>query len=334
MNLMFLLPLAVMLSRDIPPPSHSFIPEEYVSISTDFLQGKGAPVDTIDVNDSNLQIVLKDDNTWYYIKNRRKIEQSPMFQESWDENKLLAYSDYKLDDLGYRNIICLIDSVSKFVCPYSTKVYSKFGYRHGRRHQGVDLPLRVGTPVANAFDGRVRVSTYTRGYGNIVVVRHENGLETYYGHLSKRSVEVGDWIRAGEIVGLGGSTGRSSGPHLHFEVRYKGFAFDPQWIIDFEAGELRQHVFVLRRSYLDASSRYVPQSIDEEEDVYLTDEQIIAEEMRIAAEKAAERWHTVRSGETISGIAAKYGKSQSTIKKLNPGLNINKIRIGQKIRVN
>lgn len=334
MNFMFLLPLAVMLSHDVPPPSHSFIPEEYVSISTEFLQGKGAPVDTIDVNDSNLQIVLKDDNTWHYIKNRRKIEQSSVFQEYWEENKLLTYTDVKLDDLGFRNIICLIDSVSKFACPYSTKVYSKFGYRHGRRHQGVDLPLKVGTPIACAFDGRVRVSTYSRGYGNIVVIRHENGLETYYGHLSKRNVEVGDWIRAGETLGLGGSTGRSSGPHLHFEVRYKGYAFDPQWIIDFEAGELRQHVFVLRRSYLDASSRYVPQSIDEEEDVYLTDEQIIAEEMRIAAEKAAERWHTVRSGETISGIAARYGKSQSTIKKLNPGLNINKIRIGQKIRVN
>lgn len=334
MNLLILLPLAVMLSRDIPPPAYSFIPEEYVSISTQFLQGEGAPVDTIDVNDSNLQIVLKDDNTWYYIKNMKKVEESSVFVENWVENNLTPYKDVKLDDLGYRNSICLIDSVSKFACPYSTKVYSKFGYRHGRRHQGVDLPLTVGTPVACAFDGRVRVSMYSRGYGNMVVVRHENGLETFYGHLSKRNVKPGDWVRAGDVIGLGGSTGRSSGPHLHFEVRYKGFAFDPQWIIDFEAGKLRKNVFVLRRSYLDASSRYIPESIQEEEDVYLTDEQIIAEEMRIAAEKAAEKWHTVRSGETISGIAAKYGKNQSTIKKLNPGLNVNKIRIGQKIRVN
>ena len=167
-----------------------------------------------------------------------------------------------------------------------------------------------------------------------MIIRHENGLETFYGHLSKRLVKPGDWVTAGEEIGLGGSTGRSSGPHLHFETRYLGFAFDPQRIFDFETGELRSSVLVLRRSHLDPGSRYVPTSIDEEEDVYATDEQIIAEEMRIAAEKAAMKWHTVRSGDTVSGIAAKYGKSQRQIVSLNPGLNVNRIRIGQKIRVN
>ena len=107
------------------------------------------------------------------------------------------------------------------MCPYVGKVYSKFGYRRGRRHQGTDIPLKSGTPVAAAFDGRVRMSSYVSGYGNLVILRHENGLETFYGHLSKRQVSVGDWVRAGDIVGLGGSTGRSSGPHLHFETRYK-----------------------------------------------------------------------------------------------------------------
>jgi len=185
-----------------------------------------------------------------------------------------------------------------------------------------------------AFDGRVRASLYTKGYGNIVIVRHENGLETYYGHLSKRLVEPGDWVRAGDTIGLGGSTGRSTGPHLHFETRYQGFAFDPQWIINFEEGTLRRNVFVLRRSYLDASSRYVSQDIDEEEEIYKTDEEIEAEEKRIAAERAAMRWHTVKNGETMSHIAIKEGVSLNKIKQLNPGINVNKIRIGQKIRVN
>ena len=145
---------------------------------------------------------------------------------------------------------------------------------------------------------------------------------------------MGDWVRAGDQIGLGGSTGRSTGPHLHFETRYKGFAFDPEWIADYEKGELRSNVFVLRRSYLDASSHYVPQSLDEEEDVYAADEKIVEEEKRIAAEKAAIRYHTVKSGDTLGAIAKRYGKSLSTIQKLNPGVNSNKLRIGQKIRVN
>lgn len=318
---------------ELLPPSVSLIPEDFITEPGFFRDGAGVAVDTLDIGDGFLQIVLRDDHTWYYTKNTNKMEQAQVFTEHWSETEVNPYG-IKENDLPYRMSICLVDSVSNFVCPYSTKVYSSFGYRHGRRHQGVDLPLKTGTPVKAAFDGRVRVSGWHSGYGNLVVIRHENGLETFYGHLSKRLVKPGDWVKAGDEIGLGGSTGRSSGPHLHFETRYLGYAFDPQRLVDFESGELRSNVFVLRRSYLDASSRYVPQSIDEEEDVYATDEQIIAEEMRIAAEKAAMRWHTVRSGETVSGIAAKYGKSQSAIVKLNPGLNVNKIRIGQKIRVN
>ena len=199
---------------------------------------------------------------------------------------------------------------------------------------GVDLPYPHGTPVKAAFDGRVRASLYYKGYGNLIVIRHENGLETVYGHLSRRDVKTGDWVRSGDVIGLGGSTGRSSGPHLHFETRYRGYAFDPQWIADFETGKLRKNVFVLRRSYLSASSHYVPESIDEEEDIYGGDEKIIEEEKRIAAEKAAMRYHTVKSGETVSGICVKEHVSQAKIKQLNPGMNLDRISIGQKIRVN
>lgn len=322
------------IRQQVTPPSVSMIPEDYITAPGAFKRGNGAPVDTLDIGDGYLQIILNDDYTWRYVKNHKKIAASSIFLDSWTENTINPYIGVNLSDLPYRSSICLVDSVSNFVCPHVGQVYSKFGYRRRRRHQGVDLPLPTGTPINVAFDGRIRYSSYVKGYGNLVIVRHENGLETFYGHLSKRLAEPGQWVRAGDVIGLGGSTGRSSGPHLHFETRYKGYAFDPQWIVDFEKGELRKNVFVLRRSYLDPSSRYVPESIDEEEEIYATDEKIIEEEKRIAAEKAAEKWHTVRSGETISGIAHKYGKSQSTIKKLNPGLNIDRIRPGQKIRVN
>ncbi len=319
---------------DVEPPAVSWIPEGYIAEPGFFKDGSGVGIDTLDIGDRNLVIILRDDHTWSYAKNTKKLEQTSVYTEYWSQTEVNPYSSLKETDMPYRTSICLVDEASTFVSPYTTKVYSKFGYRRGRRHMGVDLPLVTGTPVKAAFDGRVRLSKYVSGYGNLVIVRHENGLETFYGHLSKRLVEPGDWVKAGDEIGLGGSTGRSSGSHLHFETRYMGFAFDPQRIVDFEKGELRSNVFVLRRSHLDPSSRYVPTSIDEEEDIYANDEKIIAEEMAIAAEKAAMKWHTVRSGETVSGIAAKYGKSQRQIVSLNPGLNVNKISIGQKIRVN
>lgn len=322
-------------STAVPVPAADSLgtPREFRTATGSFRQGTGAVVDTLDIGDGRFLLVLKDDHTWYYIKNFSKMAEDSTFIKDWVPNATNPYQ-VPLDSLPLRNTICLVDSASVFVCPNQTKVFSRFGFRHRRRHQGVDLPLKTGTPVVAAFDGRVRVSSYSGGYGNLVVIRHENGLETYYGHLSKRKVEAGDWVHAGDEIGLGGSTGRSTGPHLHFETRYQGFAFDPEWIADFETGKLRSNVFVLRRSYLDAHSRYVPETIDEEDDVYAGDEKILAEEQRIAAERAAIRYYTVKSGDTLGAIARRQGKSLNAIIKLNPGINPNKLRIGQKIRVN
>lgn len=308
-------------------------PRDFITEAGSFREGAGVAMDTLDIQDGRLLLVLRDDHTWYYIKNVERLAADSTFTQDWIPNSTNPYK-VSLDSLPLRNTICLVDSASVFVCPNKTKVFSRFGMRHGRRHQGVDLPLKTGTPVVAAFDGRVRVSTYNKGYGNLVVIRHENGLETYYGHLSKREVEVGDWVRAGDQIGLGGSTGRSTGPHLHFETRYQGFAFDPEWIADYEKGTLRSNVFVLRRSYLNPSSRYVPESLDEEDDVYAADEKIIEEEKRIAAAKAAAQYYTVKSGDTLGAIAKRHGKSLSTIQKLNPGIDPNRLRIGQKVRVN
>ena len=314
-------------------PDTLTIPKDFVTEPGSFQQGKGAEVDTLDIQDGRLLLVLKDDHTWYYIKNFKMMESDSTFVKDWVPNTTNPYTS-PLESLPLRNSIALVDSASRFVVPYQTKVFSRFGIRRGRRHQGVDLPLKTGTPVVAAFDGRVRASTYNKGYGNLVIIRHENGLETFYGHRSPREVEVGDWVRAGDEIGLGGSTGRSTGPHLHFETRYQGYAFDPEWIADYEKGELRKNVFVLRRSYLDAHSRYTPESIDEEDEIYADEERIVEEEKRIAAERAAMRYHTVKNGESLSVIARKEGKSLNAIIKLNPGINPDKLSIGQKIRVN
>lgn len=309
-------------------------PADIGSGITSFMKGNGAPLDTLDVGDSRIQVVLKDDNTWYFIKNVSALEDEDLYREYWDDVLVNPYTKEPFDSIHYRTTIALVDSVSRFVCPHQGKVFSKFGIRRGRAHTGCDVPYPTGTPVFCAFDGRVRVSDWHKGYGNLVIIRHENGLETFYGHLSRRDVTPGQWVHAGDLIGLGGSTGRSTGPHLHFETRYRGHAFDPEWIVDFESGTLRRNVFVLKRSYLSVYSKHVPQSIDEEEEIYMSEEQIRAEEERIAKERAAMKYHTIRSGDTLSGIAHKYGTTVSRICSLNSGLKPTTIlSIGRKIRV-
>ncbi len=219
--------------------------------------------------------------------------------------------------------------------------FGLFGYRHGRRHQGIDLPYPTGTPVYAAFDGKVRISDWVGGYGNLIVIRHANGLETCYGHLSRRDVESGDWVSAGDVIGLGGSTGRSTGPHLHFETRYKGAAFDPAWLIDFETGTLRHRLLKIRSWYFNPNQRYV-QDVDDEDEIFRTDEEerIAAEEQakkeaaaRAAAEAAAIKWHTIKSGDTLSGIARKYHTTVRELCRLNNMKESSVLSVGKKIRV-
>ena len=216
-------------------------------------------------------------------------------------------------------------------------MYSKFGYRHRRRHQGADLPLQTGTPVYAAFDGKVRLAKYYKGYGNLIILRHENGLETFYAHLSKIMVKEDDWISAGSIIGLGGSTGRSSGPHLHFETRYRGYAFDPEWLIDFESGVLRHRFFTLKKKYLNASSNYVPEDEQEEIDIIegdIQEEEAAAkkaEEERKAA--AAAQYHTIRQGDTLGALARKYHTSVRKLCQLNGISERTVLRIGKRLRV-
>ncbi len=301
-------------------------------------------MDTISTQTPGVKILLLTDNTWKYYRDPAEALKTEAFTRNWSTNTINPYNT-SLSDLPDDIRIWVADTLSEYHCPRQTKVYSAFGIRHRRRHQGVDLPLKTGDPVGAAFAGRVRVSNYTRGYGNLVVIRHENGLETYYGHLSKREVEPGDWVEAGQVIGLGGSTGRSTGPHLHFETRYEGYAFDPEWLIDFESGVLRHRLFVLKKRYLDANSKYVPESEDEEYEINIGDERDHAvadsieavrqaEREKAAREAAAAQYYKIRSGDTLGKIARRYGTTVNAICRLNPGLTARTtLRVGRSIRV-
>lgn len=308
------------------------------------LEKSGKALDTISTSNPAVKIILYADNTWAYWRDPADAMQSRVFSDYWETTVPNPYQ-VSLAELPGKINIWVVDTLSHYRCPNKTKVYSKFGTRHRRRHQGVDLPLHTGDAVYAAFSGKVRVSRYMKGYGNIVIIRHENGLETFYAHLSKRIAESGDWVEAGEVIGLGGSTGRSSGAHLHFETRYKGYAFDPQWLIDFESGTLRHRLFVLQKKYLEKGSNYVPESDDEEMDIYTGDTRDYevadsiaavkkAEDEKAAREAAQARYHTIKSGDNLSRIARQNGTTVSAICNLNPGLTPSStLKIGKKIRV-
>jgi len=188
-------------------------------------------------------------------------------------------------------------------------INSPFGPRKGRMHYGLDLELNTGDPVAAAFAGMVRISKYNRSFGHVVVIRHYNGLETLYAHLSKRKVKPGDLVEAGDIIGLGGNTGRSFGSHLHFEVRFLDQPIDPTLVFDIENGTLKTKTFDMHKG-------------------------VFASIAAAKASMAARKYHTVRPGDTLSAISRRYGTSVSTLCRLN-GISVNSvIRPGQRIRYN
>lgn len=275
------------------------------------------PLDTLDTPDKYTKIVLFDDHTWDYIElERPDIDTTGLF-ESWDIESIHAYRDVKVADLPESVDLLLVDSTHRFVAPFTGRRSSTFKYRRGRPHNGVDLPLRVGDTIRSPFDGVVRYAgggKATGGYGNLLVIRHPNGLETYYGHLSQRLVAENDLVAAGEPIGLGGSTGRSTGPHLHFEIRYMGKPFDPERVVNFDDGTLRDTLLTLKRHYFNVNSHYG-----------MTDKQ-----SKAAGEA---QYYKVRKGDTLGGIARKYGTTVNALCKLN-GISSKKVlRIGQTLRV-
>lgn len=296
------------------------------SVPTPLVKSPTDPIDTLDTANEYIKVILYADNTWQYYKTPEYQSVANVFDHHWTLGVTNPYG-MQQTDLPATWTIWLVDELDQYHCPFIGDVHprGKFGPRRGRRHQGVDLPLKTGDPIYAAFTGKVRMSRYFGAFGNLVVIRHENGIETFYAHLSKRNVEEGDWVNAGDVIGLGGSSGRSTGPHLHFETRYNGFAFDPQWLIDFKTGKLRHRLFVLKKKYFNIYSNYE----QDFEDEFKNHEEDKAED----AERAAMKYYTIRSGDTLSKIARNNGTTISELCRLN-GISQNAtLRIGKRIRV-
>ena len=283
-------------------------------------------VDTIPSTSEGLSIVLYNDNTWRYVRNRNiDVLDETIYTQYWDTSKIHAYN-VELKDLPMSMVIDLVDTLKSYHYPFKGRVTSKYGPRRRGIHQGTDIDVETGDPIYATFDGRVRHTTYiARGYGNLIIIRHDNGLETFYAHLSEINVKPGDWVTAGQVIGKGGNTGRSTGSHLHYEIRYKGHSFDPERLIDFKTGDLRRETFLLKRTYFSPYSRFT-QDFDEE---VQSDE----EDKKIAQEAAAIKYHIVKSGDTLGRIAINNHTTVTKLCQLNGIKKTSTLRIGQRIRV-
>lgn len=313
------------------PPVLDAVP--YVNVSD------SDPVDTLNTPDEHIKMIIYRNKTWRYSNISGCNKPSNVFNERWILGSTDPYGIPK-EKIEDEYALILVDTLADYHYPFTGNISyrSKFGMRRGRRHQGVDLHLRTGDPVYATFPGKVRHARYNSGgYGNLVIIRHANGLETYYAHLSSMNVSEEDWVEAGDVIGLGGSTGRSSGPHLHFETRFKGFPIDPEWIIDFKTGKLRDKFFVLQKEYM-SFYVYYDQQFEENPSVTPQSRPHVKPEIKPSDKPRPKtstkpQWYVVKEGDTLGRIALENKTSVSAICKLNNMSETDVLAIGRRLKL-
>lgn len=271
------------------------------------------------------------ENTTRYLEELFNDEEEPeldIYTEGWESNRVNCYAGIDVPDHVQ------ID-VSKFCMPHPGYITSPYGYRRRfrRMHKGVDLKLNIGDTVRAAFDGRVRIVNYERrGYGKYVVVRHTNDLETVYGHLSGYLVEPGQYVRAGEPIALGGNTGRSTGPHLHFETRYMGYAINPCAIFDFANQTTHTDTYTFdKRTYQEARN-FDPEANIEYRRRY-TQANPPRPYTRSNNSEGTASTYRVRRGDSLSKIASRNGTTVAKLCRLNGLTTSSKLQPGQRLRL-
>ena len=225
----------------------------------------------------------------------------------WNNERVHAYGKTVVIPDSFRFVMTV------FCMPTSyTKITSKFGPRRRRMHNGLDVKVYIGDTIRAAFSGKVRMVKYERrGYGQYVVIRHENGLETVYGHLSKQLVKEDQYVEAGEVIGLGGNTGRSTGSHLHFETRFLGQAINPALLFDFEKQDIVADSYLFQKGRNRYRNNRNAGTITSDGDI---------------------QYYKVRKGDSLARISKKTGTSIDALCKLNRITRRTTLRIGQVLR--
>lgn len=282
-------------------------------------------IDTLDTPKGKM--VVYENRTWEYLEDINfdgvlneavhdflSLDTSYNYIWPWDINQ--CYSSNKQNDLESLKDtlwVCVTDSLySNFVMPFDGRVTSRYGYRRGRYHNGIDIDLQTGDSVVAAFDGKVRYAKYNdSGFGNLVVIRHYNGLETFYAHLSELDVVPNQVVKAGELIGKGGNTGHSYGSHLHFETRFYDAPMNPEEIIDFKKKCIRNENLFIHAGLFrpGASPSYASIS------------------------GGGEAYYRIRSGDNLTQIAIKHRTSVGQICRLNNIRPTTTLRVGRTLRV-
>ena len=240
-------------------------------------------------------------------------------------------------------VMSMVDSVAIEIdpvyIPFDGYMTSHFGNRHGEWHPGVDIALRVGDSVRVAWDGVVRYAMMNRGgYGNLVVVRHRNGLETYYAHLSRIKVISGQIVKAGDLLGLGGNTGYSFGPHLHFEVRFYDVNIDPEFIVDFNEKSVHSDRLTISPKILRGAAPLIPTGvvIDEFESVEFVAGVILPLSGKLVSNSTPVQmrsYYVVKKGDCLNKIAEKNNISVQDLCRLNGIDELKWLMVGQRLRI-
>lgn len=222
-----------------------------------------------------------------------------LFSEQWINDQIFAYR-IPVDSIR-DTLLTLTSTAHQFTLPIYGKLFRGFMYTH----KGLDIKLNKGDTIRAAFDGVVRYAKYNRGgFGNLIILRHYNGLETYYAHNSKNLVKVNQVVKSGDVISLGGSTGRSRGPHLHFEVRYKDVPLDPLRMIDYDNRKLISNSFPVTKKVFYPGD-YVTNAV----------------------------YHKIKSGDTVGKLAKKYHTSIKEICAMNKIKTTTTLRVGRTLRV-
>lgn len=263
------------------------------------------------------QIKLVEKNT--FIDLIDELEPEPdIYTEGWNSKRV---NPFKESDVPNSKTI----DVTGYAMPCPGRVTSNYGYRarFGRMHKGIDLGIRSNDTIYAAFDGKVRLTAYeAKGYGNYVIIRHPNGLETVYGHLNKALVKPDQVVKAGQPIALGGSTGRSTGPHLHFETRYMGYAINPSAIFDFANQTTHTDTYQFSKQTYTKARNYAPSTT-------------VASTSKgnYKSGNAKRSSYTVKKGDSLASIARSYGVSVTTLRRLNGLKKSSTIRPGQVLKL-
>lgn len=290
---------------------------------------------TLLANQGNAGISVE--NTEKYLEALFEEEEEPEFDiytEGWNSKHVNCYSGVKVPQTAQ------ID-VSSFAMPHKGYITSPYGYRRRfrRMHKGVDLKVNIGDTIRAAFDGRVRIKNFERaGYGNYLVLRHTNDLETVYGHLSGFLVDEGQYVKVGDPIALGGNTGRSTGPHLHFETRYMGYAINPCAIFDFANQTTHTDIFTFDKNTYQKARNFDPKANSAYAQQYLRENPNKPYVKSKSSGKttntcATSSTYRVRKGDSLSKIASRHGTTVAKLCRLN-GIKSNaKLSIGQRLKL-